>query len=140
MGSKLIELWNLDRDHFGIILLRGTGYVWTNQVGGTSCLHPRAEGIYIPLPITWFPEVGDPLCDVVSDYDTNLVEEFLGKSKQLKKCFAPVGEYKTVLEIMEEDKLLLAEAWIPVQIIGNDEPIAPFMIGDHGILTYLNSD
>jgi hypothetical protein len=146
---KLIELWNLTDPHFGIIVLGSTGFVWTNQVGGTSCAHPRAEGIYIPLPTEWLPHSDfqeDPLYDLWTNYDPLLVEQFLqsedrlGRDKKLQVLFAPITDYQIVLEIMEEEKLFLAEAWVPVKIIGSDEPIPSSMIGEHGILTYFNSD
>ena len=33
----------------GLIILRPSGVLWTNQVGGTGCEHPYVEGIYVPL-------------------------------------------------------------------------------------------
>ncbi|TCI85584.1 DUF6210 family protein [Tenacibaculum sp. M341] len=33
----------------GIIIEYPTGVLISNQIGGTSCLHPKVEGIYLPL-------------------------------------------------------------------------------------------
>jgi hypothetical protein len=33
----------------GIIIAFPTGIMVTNQTGGTACLHPKIEGIYLPL-------------------------------------------------------------------------------------------
>src|SRR3990167_3766213 len=33
----------------GLLVPCLSGVVWTNQVGGTTCVHPRIRGIYVPL-------------------------------------------------------------------------------------------
>lgn len=47
MGKPLIEIWNTVG--LGIIIEFPTGVLISNQTGGTACLHPKIEGIYIPL-------------------------------------------------------------------------------------------
>lgn len=32
-----------------MIILFPSGVIYSNQVGGTSCLQPKAEGVYVPL-------------------------------------------------------------------------------------------
>ena len=41
------ELW--DGIGLGAIVSFPTGVLYSNQTGGTSCLHPELEGAYIPL-------------------------------------------------------------------------------------------
>lgn len=47
MSKPLIELWNTVGT--GIIIEYPTGVMISNQTGGTACLHPKTEGIYLPL-------------------------------------------------------------------------------------------
>lgn len=43
----IVELWG--SVGFGAILSFPSGVLYANQTGGTACLHPTLEGIYIPL-------------------------------------------------------------------------------------------
>jgi hypothetical protein len=47
MTKPKIELW--DGIGLGAIVSFPTGILYSNQTGGTSCLHPELEGAYIPL-------------------------------------------------------------------------------------------
>lgn len=47
MNTPTIQLW--DTVGLGIIITFPTGVMVSNQTGGTACLHPKIEGIYIPL-------------------------------------------------------------------------------------------
>ena len=42
-----VSLW--DHVGAGLILRAETGIVWTNQAGGTACLQPEAEGVFVPF-------------------------------------------------------------------------------------------
>lgn len=33
----------------GLIIKASTGIVWTNQAGGTACLQPECEGLFVPI-------------------------------------------------------------------------------------------
>ena len=46
-SQPLIQLY--DSVGLGLVLLWPTGVLYSNQTGGTSCLHPEAEGAYLPL-------------------------------------------------------------------------------------------
>jgi hypothetical protein len=43
----IIRLWH--GPGLGLILLGESGVLYTNQTGGYACLHPAAEGWYVPL-------------------------------------------------------------------------------------------
>jgi hypothetical protein len=43
----MIELW--EGIGFGAIISFPSGVHYSNQAGGTSCLHPTLEGVYVPL-------------------------------------------------------------------------------------------
>lgn len=47
MNQPLIEIW--DSVGLGIIIEFPTGIMISNQTGGTACLHPKVEGIFLPL-------------------------------------------------------------------------------------------
>ncbi|MCA9911812.1 MAG: hypothetical protein KC496_00620 [Anaerolineae bacterium] len=48
MNAKpLIKLW--DAGGIGVIIEYPSGVCYSNQVGGTACLHPAIEGVYVPL-------------------------------------------------------------------------------------------
>jgi hypothetical protein len=47
MGKPKIELW--DGIGLGAIVSYPTGVLYSNQTGGTSCLHPELEGAFVPL-------------------------------------------------------------------------------------------
>jgi hypothetical protein len=51
------DIDNREGGPFGVILLCKSGKWYTNQTDGIMCSHPRAEGIYVQLPI---PEYGWP--------------------------------------------------------------------------------
>lgn len=45
--KPVIQLW--DSVGLGVIIRCESGVVITNQTGGTHCLHPGAEGVFVPL-------------------------------------------------------------------------------------------
>ena len=47
MTKPKIELW--EGIGLGAIVSFPTGIIYSNQTGGTSCLHPELEGAYVPL-------------------------------------------------------------------------------------------
>ena len=45
--KPLVRLW--DSVGLDLIIEYPSGILYSNQTGGTSCLHPEIEGVYIPL-------------------------------------------------------------------------------------------
>ena len=45
MNKPQIEIW--DSVGLGIIIEFPTGVMISNQTGGTACLHPKTEGIFL---------------------------------------------------------------------------------------------
>ncbi len=45
--KPLIELW--DAVGMGLVIEWPSGVLYSNQTGGTSCLQPRIEGVFVPL-------------------------------------------------------------------------------------------
>jgi hypothetical protein len=50
MESKPIISLN-EFDGLGLIVNFPSGVIYTNQVAGYACLHPKAEGVFVPLPV-----------------------------------------------------------------------------------------
>lgn len=146
VGKPMIELW--DTSGLGIIVEYPSGVLVSNQTGGTSCLHPFIEGIYIPLH---------------NDY-TDIEKEFLSPAVDLEEYFVGQKHMGTratngidqedVLKITEiltryglsdsisidTDRLKQShEAWVYVKI-KNCYVLRNFPSELNGVLTWNNSD
>lgn len=154
-GKTCLSMW--DYPHLALIVL-GPGPYWSNQVGGTACFHPRAQGIYIPLPANYDVGQTDPLYDYYClPYDKELVDEFLRSlhPNEFREIFKIIpedryDEARQLLGYRPTSKLELNEAWVPL--------VLDFSETEHGneydflnrnlkqfdgrivILTYENSD
>lgn len=127
----------INSDSFGLIIIKPTGVLYTNQVGGTACLHPVVEGVYVPFDndminlqeFDCFNGYG-----VLQEEQLNHIEKIITSNKQLS--FLSVNR-----------KLKSYEAWVNVIV---KEPTWPRNMpelsilagfGDcQGILTWPNSD
>ncbi len=69
MDKPLVNIY--DSVGLGIIIEFPTGVMISNQTGGTACLHPKMEGIYLPL---------------ANDY-TDAGKEFLSPEIELTEYF-----------------------------------------------------
>ena len=47
LDKPLIQLWCGER--LGLVVLRPSGVYYSNQSGGYACLHPLAEGVFVPI-------------------------------------------------------------------------------------------
>lgn len=130
----------------GLVLLRPTGVLYSNQTGGTSCLHPQVEGAYVPLIDEWV------------DQEALLCAHFTGP-KWRGACHRGIDE-ETAREVervlslgvvtrelgLRVDRSRLAEsheAWIHVEVPA--QPGGPLAVlssypASRGVLTWANSD
>ena len=70
----MIPLYNLNE--IGIIIPMKIGNTYTNQVGGSICLHTTATGIYIPFG-KWSENQNDPFLGLSEfPYDENKTYKF----------------------------------------------------------------
>ncbi len=150
MDKPQIEIW--DSVGLGIIIELPTGILISNQTGGTACLHPKIEGVFLPLS---------------NDYSKN-TKEFLSPEIELTNYFLgskyngngaikgiDIDDVNTINSIISKfglDSLIeidvnrLAEsheAWIRIKI--NKSEKIKLIKGIHnyplsGILTWSNSD
>ena len=152
MPAQRIELW--EHVGLGLILEWPSGVIITNQTGGTSCLAPEIEGVFIPLRndctekerVLVSPEnelydyftghkwVGTGATNGIDSDDADFIDSTIGKTKL----------FPTIR--VNRDKLSEShEAWIHVTVAG-DEPCDPPLFSGFGpyprpgILTWQNSD
>ena len=139
--KKSANLWALEDDqYFGLIVSMKTEIFWSNQTGGVACNHPKIEGLYVPLPLSWLKE--NPIENFVNSHqpfsateNAKIVSEFLRANPEASQRF----------EIDRKSKIRAQEAWLPVRVkkVKREsldwDILAPFY-GKSGILTYPNSD
>lgn len=140
----------------GIILDYPSGVTFSNQTGGTSCLHPEMEGVYIPLRNDYRPPDGPLLSpeidltryfegpkhrgagagDGIDIEDADFIDSILDGAR-LRSCVS-----------VDRNRLAAShEAWIHV-IISADESSDPGLAifagftpyPRPGVLTWCNSD
>lgn len=143
--KSVINLCAFEENFLGLIILAKTGVIWSNQAGGTACMQPRVEGLYIPLDCNYLPEE-DPLLDIVENYDQKLIDNFLATSPELSVLFESVPS-SAIESLIEIPVLRVMEAWIPVRVLPEppdqeclDNKLLKDFTGKIGILTYVNSD
>lgn len=141
----LIQLY--EHTGIGIILFCPSGVRYSNQTGGYACLHPEAEGVYLPL--------GDGSSPVATDLNGHFETVWAGH------CYDGIdGETADLIDQLlastpemdrfrvERDRLADShEAWIYVRLPaanGVENPlfdvVSGFPAGTLGVLTWENSD
>lgn len=147
-----IELF--DSVGFGIIIEYKSGVIYSNQTGGTSCLSPQLEGVYVPLRNDYTekvhqfisPEIalseyfegpkweGTGATNGIDEDDANFIDRLLNEL-QLDKSIA-----------VNREKLAFShEAWIHITISADESSFCPIFFGfdpypRNGLLTWSNSD
>ena len=153
MGNKpIIQLW--ESVGLGVIIAYPTGVLCSNQTGGTSCLHPQLEGVFVPLRNDCLEETRELISP-----ENDLIEYFTGS--KYKGTGATLGLDKEDAYFIEtllakhglspaihvdHDQLKEShEAWVHVIILGDEHSILPVFSGfgnypKQGVLTWANSD
>ena len=134
----------------GVIINYPTGVLISNQTGGTACLHPSIEGIYLPLCNDYYTEtlkLISPETDL-NEYFTNEKHYGTGATHGLDE--EDVEHITTILSKYHLDDLIKIdtsklershEAWIYINIHNNDhELLSNFGASLTGVLTWTNSD
>ena len=154
MPKPIIQIY--DSVGTGLIICCESGIVITNQTGGTSCLHPEIEGVFVPLRNDYVEETGkfmSPELELTKHFEgfkhggagaTSGIDEedaeFIESVLKRVRLFPPIS--------VDRGKLKKShEAWIHVLISGDesDDPdlsafahFAPYPRS--GIFTWANSD
>lgn len=146
-----IRLW--ESIGLGLIVEWPSGVSISNQTGGTSCLHPKVEGVFVPLRND---------CELPGERllspETELVAYFEGPKHMGAGATQGLNEddadfIMRVLSkwrldatiVVDRSRLLDShEAWVHVVIIGNDDKDFPLFdfapYPRRGVLTWSNSD
>src|ERR1035437_5406748 len=85
-NQKVTEIWEMS-NFFGMFVPKKNGVYWSNQVGGHACLHPVVEGLYVPLPTHWLPDVSEMENIWYSKHDKKLIQKWLKSSPFLRLYF-----------------------------------------------------
>ncbi len=152
MNKPQIEIW--DSVGLGIIVRYPSGVLVSNQTGGTSCLHPNVEGIYLPFHNDYdendktfsSPEIDFDGCFTDSKYDgsgacSGIDEEDVKRLEAILKKYSMDSFIRINMNKMKESH----EAWIHIFIESDEKnPYSLFKGFDpyprQGILTWSNSD
>lgn len=149
MNKPTIAIW--DSVGLGIIVAYPTGIFISNQVGGTACLHPKIEGIYLPLSNDYTADNKTFLSPEI-DLDSYFMQKYNGTGATNGIDIEDIEAITTILKKYKLDETITidvqkikqsCEAWIHIlineskryEIIKGFEPYPR-----HGILTWSNSD
>lgn len=134
-----VKLW--DMSGAALIVPEETGVIFTNQVNGTACDHPKLEGILIPINNDCLPEnhenlLETKLCalfdgawDAITDEKANEIDLVLSSFRETESI--AVDRSKIAQSV---------ESWL--YVIANETEFSCFSgFGEiRGILTWQNSD
>lgn len=141
MNKPRIHVW--ETASLGLIILYPSGVLVSNQTGGSACLRPEAEGIYVPLRAEaieleqYF--TGEPwngaCCNGIDHAAANRIDDYLTSVDHGALAFLSVNRQR-----LHESH----EAWIYVNI-EETPPTSPLSLFTgfgkaSGILTFPNSD
>ncbi|WP_299247412.1 DUF6210 family protein [uncultured Aquimarina sp.] len=150
MNKPLVAIW--DTVGLGIIIEFPTGVLITNQTGGTACLHPEIEGVYVPLANDYKEATKEFLSPEIAliDYFESAKYKGSGALKGIdledvaviNEILAQFSLHKMItidLEKLQESH----EAWIHIKISPNSHLGILKGFSGHalkGVLTWSNSD
>ncbi|MFD2562881.1 DUF6210 family protein [Aquimarina rubra] len=150
MDKPLIQIW--DSVGLGLIIEFPSGIMISNQTGGTSCLHPKIEGVYVPLANDYKEknkEFLSPEIELTAYFQGSKYKGSgaikgidLEDAKEIHTIMATSGLHECIeidLNRLKESH----EAWIRIKIYDNpnNELISGFKEYPlNGILTWSNSD
>ena len=151
MNKPLIELW--DSVGLGIIIEFPTAVMISNQTGGIACLHPKIEGIYLPLANDYSEENKEFLSPEIEliNYFKGSKYKGAGAIKGIDiedaKKIDSIMTHSRLDKLIEIDLNRLAEsheAWIRIKIHKDTNIDLIQGFDNHfplnGILTWSNSD
>ena len=142
--------------HVGLIILRKSGVIYSNQVGGYHCFHPEVEGVFYPLNIYHYAkDIRDKVKDGEDLYE--LLYEDLDRVIGLNSRYH--GWCDNGISAKDADKLddifkmyelpfmvdrtrltESMEAWVYVIITGEKKGFFEGFVGEKAIFVYPNSD
>ena len=145
--KAIIKLW--DSVGTGLIIKHSTGVIVTNQTGGTSCLQPEEEGIFVPFANDYstdnkFLSMELELSKIFEDSKYKGTGAILGIDSEDKEQINSLLKQYKLFDWIEVDSNMLKqshEAWIYVIIKANSQYSSGFApYPKQGVLTWANSD
>jgi hypothetical protein len=138
----------------GLIISWPSGIVFSNQTGGTSCLAPEYEGVFVSIrnDCTEKERVLISPENELFTYFTGPKWRGTGATRGIKEDDADfvdnVLQRATLFPTVQVDRERLAqshEAWVHVIVAGNEPGDPPLFVGFDpyprlGVLTWQNSD
>ena len=138
----------LDSEDFGPIVRHSTGVMYSNQAGGTSCDHPKAEGFFVPIILQKTHDDHTPFYEEFHHYVCDILPRAIhidrhATTEIAKSVDEVLSGYRYPFRVDMNALHELQEAWIPIIIDG--EISLPFdiligLFGMRAILTYPNCD
>jgi hypothetical protein len=143
----------LDAVGLGMIVEMPTGVMYSNQTGGASCLHPRVEGLYVPLAndCTESWELISPERRLAGFFEgpkhrgTGATRGFDEEDASFIEQTLAEARLSHVLQLDRSRLRDSHEAWVHVLLLGDDTGSAPLFSGlgpypRRAVLTWGNSD
>ena len=130
---------NLGEDGmFGIVVAHPSSVTYSNQSGGTGCLHPEVEGVYLPLH-TMNQDHWDKLFKIVGERRDGIT------ANQANRIDTLLREGEWMCRQWRVDRSRLAEcheAWVRVCLDGEEDKysFSGFPKPVTGVLVWENSD
>ncbi|MDH7447638.1 DUF6210 family protein [Aquimarina sp. 2201CG14-23] len=150
MNKPLVAIW--DTVGLGIVIEFPTGVLITNQTGGTACLHPKMEGVYVPFA-NYYKEASKEFLSpeiALIDYFKSAKYKGSGAIKGIDlEDVAIINEILTQFRLhkmitIDLEKLQEShEAWIYIKIRPDSDLGILNGFSEHvskGVLTWSNSD
>lgn len=155
MGPR-IELW--DTVGLGLIISWPSGVTYSNQTGGTSCLAPEFEGVFVPLCNECSIENHELMspANELEKYFMGPKWRGMGATKGLDEQDADyidsilsrvTGQWGSLpsIRVNRERSRESHEAWVYVIVHGDEASVLPVFAGfdpypRSGVLTWQNSD
>lgn len=134
-----VRLWGLDGA--AIIVPEKSGVKYTNQVGGTACLHKELEGVLIPINNDCLPENHEELLEsylfrFFDNLDHIFEKDDIENFNKLLWNFPETTSIRVDPTMVSESH----EAWIHVIVKENNFSDFSGFGEFKGVLTWANSD
>nr|WP_243436214.1 DUF6210 family protein [Acanthopleuribacter pedis] len=126
----------------GVVIKKQTGVIYSNQVGGHSCLQPKIEGVFLPLDTDHLPED-------YRDSNLNALENLDWQAQSGNLTVTLADQVDAILArhnfstgiLVDRRKLEDSyEAWVHVTLSPSRDSVYQGPARMEGVLTWPNSD
>ena len=140
VGMKVKRILLYDLEGVALIVQMRSGVIYTNQVGGSACLHPEEMGVLAPFNYQWSED--DPSGSIESQLSRLLLgceRLTVGLANQVDEILrrSTTTDFATVDRARVPDS---CESWVYVNIVETPEAVLSGFGECKGVLTWNNSD